>query len=121
MNPGIDAPRPKKTASPAVGYVILALILGMGMGGACSTCLQGAAQQGEEVVPGSREKVGVLDLIGVISDATDFLRQLRELQKRDDLRAIVIRIDSPGGAVAPSQEIFQGLRRASKQKPIVCS
>jgi protease-4 len=121
MNEGTQTQIPRKSGSSPVGYAILALILGMGMGGACSTCLQGAAQQGDDVVPGSKEKIGVIDLTGVISDATDFLRQLRELQKRDDLRAIVVRVDSPGGSVAPSQEIFQGLRRASKVKPVVCS
>src|SRR5437588_168453 len=98
MNPGVDPPRPKKAGSP-FGHIVLGLVLGVGFGGACSTCLQGASGQGEEVIAGSKEKVGVLDLVGVISDATELSRQIREFAKRDDLKAIVVRIDSPGGGV----------------------
>jgi protease-4 len=101
--------------------VILALVLGVGMGASCSTCLQGAGRQGEETVPGSKERIGVVDLTGVIKDSTDFNRNLREMADRDDVRAIVVHIDSPGGSVAPSQEIFHAMRRASKKKPIVAS
>jgi protease IV len=126
MSLGIEPPPPPPSRAPkrgssTAGYVILALVLGMGLGGACSTCLAGANSQGEEIVLGSKERVGVIDLTGVISDATDFCRQIRELSKRGDLRAIVVRIESPGGAVAPSQEIFSSMRRASKDKPIVAS
>jgi protease-4 len=113
-------PRIPRQSSP-VGFIILALLLGVGLGGACSTCLTGAAVQGDEVVPGGKDKVGVVELVGAIADATDFEHHLRELTKRDDLKAIVVRIDSPGGAVAPSQEIYEALRRASKSKPIVAS
>jgi protease-4 len=128
--PTEDAPRipasPVRTgresrAQSPVGWVILSLLLGIGLGGTCSTCLTGAAVQGDEVIAGGKDHVGVVELVGPIVDGTTFQHQLRELTKRDDLKAIVIRIDSPGGAVAPSQEIFQAIRRASKTKPIVAS
>lgn len=102
--------------------IIAGLLVGIGVGGTCSTCLTGATMSGgEERIAGSKERVGVVELTGVISDATELARTVREFARRDELKAIVVRIDSPGGSVAPSQEIFEALRRASKAKPVVAS
>jgi protease-4 len=63
----------------------------------------------------------VIELFGAITDGGDTVRQIRDFARRDDLRGIVIRIDSPGGAVAPSQEIYEALKFAAKSKPVVAS
>jgi protease-4 len=70
---------------------------------------------------GSGPKIGVVDVSGVISESKETLAQLHELRKDKEIKAIVVRIDSPGGAVAPSQEIFQAVLRARKDKKVVCS
>jgi protease-4 len=49
------------------------------------------------------------------------VKTLRKLAKNKAAKAIVVRIDSPGGAVAPTQEIFQEIQRSKKGKPFVAS
>ncbi|MGZ3440834.1 MAG: signal peptide peptidase SppA, partial [Polyangia bacterium] len=66
-------------------------------------------------------KVGVVDVTGVITESREVLGQLHELRKDKSISAIVVRIDSPGGSVAPSQEIFHAIERARKDKKVVCS
>ena len=58
----------------------------------------------------SREKIAVVELFGVIRNSDDIVRQLRKYGERRDVNAIVLRIDSPGGAVAPSQEIYEAVK-----------
>lgn len=62
-----------------------------------------------------------LKLEGVIMDSTRFLRQLDEYADDKKVRAIVVEINSPGGAVGPSQEIYSELKKvkAELKKPIV--
>ena len=66
-------------------------------------------------------KIGVVELTGTITDSKDLVGQLHELRKDDSIKAIVLRIDSPGGAVAPSQEIYRAVLRTKKTKKVVCS
>jgi protease-4 len=70
---------------------------------------------------GGGERVGVVELIGPITDSAAVVGDLRKFADRDDLVAIVLRIDSPGGAVAPSQEIYDAMRWAARKKPVVAS
>jgi protease-4 len=70
---------------------------------------------------GAGPKIGIVDVSGVISDSRDVLGELHELRKDGSIKAIVVRIDSPGGAVAPSQEIFHAIERARKDKKVICS
>lgn len=67
------------------------------------------------------EKVGVIELTGIIADAKDIINQLKDFRKKDTIKAIVIRIDSPGGGVGPSQEIFREIRKTVKTKKVVAS
>jgi protease IV len=66
-------------------------------------------------------RIGVIELNGTISDAKDVVGQLHELRKDGTIKAIVLRIDSPGGSVAPSQEIYRAVLRTKKDKKVVCS
>ena len=70
---------------------------------------------------GTGPHIGVVELTGEIKESREILGQLHELRKDNDIKAIVVRIDSPGGAVAPSQEIFRAIERAKKDKKVVCS
>ena len=49
------------------------------------------------------------------------MRRLKVLEERDDVKAIVVRIDSPGGAVGPSQEIHGEIKRLREKKKVVAS
>ncbi len=69
----------------------------------------------------SSPKIGVLKIKGVINTTDDYLRYIREFEKRKDVKAVVVRIDSPGGSVGASQEIFEELKRLRRIKPVVIS
>ncbi|MFO0417639.1 MAG: signal peptide peptidase SppA [Pseudomonadota bacterium] len=66
-------------------------------------------------------RVAVVELEGPIEDSRDVLKALYNESKDKDTKAIVLRIDSPGGAVAPSEEIYNAVRRLKEVKPIVVS
>jgi len=57
---------------------------------------------------------------GVIS-SEKFLREIREARKDDDIKAIVLRVNSPGGSVLASEVIWRELSEAQKQKPLIAS
>jgi protease-4 len=67
------------------------------------------------------DTVGIVELKGLISDAEPVLDQLLQFRLSKSVKAVVVRIDSPGGAVGASQEIFSELVRLNKVKPVVAS
>lgn len=66
-------------------------------------------------------RVAVVELEGPIEDSKDVLKALYQEARNKDTKAIVLRIDSPGGAVAPSEEIYNAVKRLKEKKPIVVS
>ncbi|RKX60241.1 MAG: signal peptide peptidase SppA [Thermodesulfobacteriota bacterium] len=68
-----------------------------------------------------KPKIGVIEIKGLIVNAEDYLLSIRELERRKDVKAIVVRIDSPGGSAGAAQEIFKELKRAKKIKPVIIS
>ncbi|MBI2213706.1 MAG: signal peptide peptidase SppA [Acidobacteria bacterium] len=70
-----------------------------------------------------RGKVGILPIEGEIVESRATLRELEAFAENDSIKAIVVRINSPGGAVAPSQEIHRELKRVREEtgKPIIAS
>jgi protease-4 len=67
------------------------------------------------------EKVGVVEIVGVIASSRDTLEQLKRFREDDDIKAIVVRADSPGGVVGPSQEIYREIIRTRETKQVVAS
>jgi protease-4 len=65
--------------------------------------------------------VGVVELRGPIEDATDLIETLERFRMRQSTVAVVLRVDSPGGAVAPSQELYDEVWRVREQKPVIAS
>ncbi len=63
--------------------------------------------------------VGVLEVNGPIMDSKKILARFEKLEESPDVKAIVVRLNSPGGAVAPSQEIYEAVKKSSK--PVVAS
>jgi protease IV len=68
-----------------------------------------------------KAKVGVVVLSGIITDAKPVLENLDKFSKDDTIKAVILRIDSPGGAVAPSQEIYDRVISLKKEKKVVAS
>lgn len=69
------------------------------------------------------QKVAIVPIEGEIVDARDTIDTLRRYERNSTVRAIVMRINSPGGAIAPSQEIYSEIRKSRQKygKPIVAS
>jgi protease-4 len=65
--------------------------------------------------------VAVLEIEGAIEDSQTVLTELKRFKEMPWVKAVVVRIDSPGGAVAPTQEIFEEIVRSKKQKPFIAS
>ena len=65
--------------------------------------------------------VAVIKIEGIITDPASVTSQLKEAGERDDIKAVIVRINSPGGAVAPSQEIHGEIMRLRKTKAVVAS
>src|SRR3989442_2327779 len=72
-------------------------------------------------LPGG-QKVAIVEIEGTIIDTSDVVRELREDLDNSAVRAVVVRINSPGGVVGPTQEVYGALRRLGKAgKPVVAS
>ncbi len=79
------------------------------------------------------DKIAVIPLTGVITDTSGPLtyggvitvglvrEQLRRAEEDASVKAIILRIDSPGGEVAPCQEILEEIEQAKQSKPVVAS
>ncbi|MCK4690998.1 MAG: signal peptide peptidase SppA [Desulfuromonadales bacterium] len=76
---------------------------------------------GRSVVVPVGNKVGILEVRGMIVDAQQLIEQISEFRNSRAIKAVVLRIDSPGGGVAPSQEIHAELKRLAEEKPLVVS
>ena len=67
-------------------------------------------------------KVAIVELEGLIVDVDDLVRELKAHRENPVVRAVVMRINSPGGVVAPTQELHDALRRVrAAGKPVVAS
>jgi protease-4 len=76
---------------------------------------------GEARFSGGPDRVAVIDLKGVIYKSGAFTKKVSRLLEDGKVKALVVRINSPGGLVGPSQEIYQSLRRANEKIPVIAS
>ena len=82
----------------------------------------GGSDTYEESVGSGNERVAVIELATPITSSEEIVRQFRKYQNRNNVKAIVLRLDSPGGSVSPSQEILQEVKRTRQLgKPVVVS
>lgn len=76
----------------------------------------------DESVWGADDRVAVLELFGAINDDGAFLDDLRRFRDDSSVKAIVLHVDSPGGGVAPSQSIYEELRKTREEGlPVIAS
>jgi protease-4 len=80
-----------------------------------------AAWMGRATGDADGEAVGVVEIEGAIADSRDTIESIRRFREDEDIKAIVIRIDSPGGAVGPSQEIYREIRKTVGTKKVIAS
>ena len=90
-------------------FFVVAFALTLGTDGRLSTAL----------TLGGR--VGVVEVKGVINDSDDVVEALRAFERAPAVKAVVVRIESPGGGVAPSQEIYHAIMKLRESKPVIAS
>jgi protease IV len=86
-----------------------------------------SAVRGEAPRLASGPRVGVVEVKGEIGsgrgavDAEEAMKVIKRFADDAEMKAVVVRIDSPGGAVGPSQEIYDELKKLADKKVVVCS
>jgi protease-4 len=67
------------------------------------------------------EKVALVRIEGMIMDSKNTTDEIKGYLKDPSIKALVLRVDSPGGAVAPSQEIYEEVKKAAQKKKVIVS
>ncbi|WP_291329681.1 signal peptide peptidase SppA [Desulfovibrio sp. UCD-KL4C] len=65
--------------------------------------------------------IGIVNIKGTITDSLPTVKFLRKLRKDNSIKGVLLRVDSPGGTIAPSQELYLAVKRFAEVKPIVAS
>jgi protease-4 len=65
--------------------------------------------------------IGIVEVLGPIMSSKTVIEQIRSFREDDAIQAIVLRIDSPGGGIGPSQEIYRELIKTREKKKVVAS
>ena len=81
----------------------------------------GTRDSGYDDLKAGGEKVGIIEIKGVIADSKNVIYHLKRFREDKSIRAIVLRIDSPGGGVGPSQEIYREIKKTADLKKIITS
>lgn len=105
MQPMQPDPKPKRSFGRTVFYFLL------GLAGLVVLASVLGKYLSEDGLGDGREKIAMVEITGQIFDSRDIVRQLSKYRRDDEIKAIILRIDSPGGAVAPSQEIYDEVLR----------
>ena len=65
------------------------------------------------------DRVAQIDVVGVITDDENRLQAIRRLGTDPSVKAVIVRIDSPGGTVVGGEELYRALRDVAASKPLV--
>ncbi len=102
--------------------VVMFFILFMVMGiYAINSLRSGDSDDGFSGGGSSKSYISVVDVKGVILESREVIKLLLKAEKDEKSKAIIMRIESPGGAVGPTQEIYEEIRRIDKKKPVYAS
>jgi len=104
-----------------LGLFILTGIFFLFLGGISLLVSSLISQSSRTDIFSRREGVGIIELKGLIVSSEQILKHLTEFRNNADIKSIVLRIESPGGAVGAAQEIYQEIKRTGEVKPIVAS
>ena len=116
MQPMQPVEKPKKSFGRTLLYFVLGLVALVVLSSVLGRYLSGGG------LDDGNEKIALVEISGQIFDSREIVRQLSKYRRDDDIKAILLRINSPGGAVAPSQEIYdEVLRVRADNKKIYAS
>lgn len=92
--------------------IIIAVIIVVAIGIIFGVSMRGQAYGGN---------VGVVEINNIIFSSKDIIRDIKLFGDDPSVKAIILRINSPGGIVAASQEIYDAVKRQQEKKPIITS
>jgi len=92
----VGSERKKSTLPKRLLFLVLILLSLVGISSITS----------EWVQQGTKNRIGIVDITGLITDCQYITNQVKKFRQDKRIRGIILRIDSPGGAVGPSQEIY---------------
>jgi protease-4 len=84
-----------------------------------STLKSGGSLGGD--LSSDKAAIAVVEVEGVIMSSKKTIKKLLKAEKDKKIKAIIVRVDSPGGAVGPTQEVYEEIRRIDKIKPVYAS
>jgi protease-4 len=67
------------------------------------------------------DKIAIVEIKGVITQSSGIIEEINQYQEDEGVKAIILRIDSPGGGVGPSQEIHREILKIKSKKKVVTS
>jgi len=67
------------------------------------------------------DKIGVVEVSGVIAESKDVMEDIVRFKDDESIKGVIIRINSPGGSVGPSQEIFSEVKKLRTKKKVYVS
>jgi protease-4 len=118
--PVVATPPPAKSRTPVFFFGALTGCLVVFVGLVFFAIVIAASKSGETTGDVfSTQKIAIIPIDGEIFEARDTLELLHRYEDNATVKAIVMRINSPGGAIAPSQEIYEAVRNS--RKPTVAS
>jgi protease-4 len=83
--------------------------------------LKNTAKNSENFFNSKDAQIAVVEVEGVIMDSKDTIRKLHIAENESQYKAIILRVNSPGGAVGPTQEIYEEIKRIDQVKPVYAS
>ncbi len=96
------------------GLIILTLAVPLALGGS-------AFVRNFDILATGPERLGVVYIEDVLFDVSDYIDFIHELREDPTIKGVLLRVNSPGGAIAPSQELYQAVCKLRKAKPVVAS
>lgn len=111
-----------KSAKWFVGILVVLAVVAIGFTALVLSLLSETGTGPELVTTGSGQKVAIVELRGVILNSEEVVRQLKHHRENKSVKAIVLRVESPGGGVVASQEIYEEMKKTRESgKPVVAS
>lgn len=107
--------------SKKIIFIILAVAFTIAVLFTVSVKIAKSLMGGSDAALVSKNGIGLVEVKGMILDSKETIRQLRHFLKQDGVKVVVLRVDSPGGVVAPSQEIYEEVRKFAAKKKIIVS
>ncbi|MDY6861514.1 MAG: signal peptide peptidase SppA [Thermodesulfobacteriota bacterium] len=69
----------------------------------------------------AKDKIAVIKVEGIILSSEGVVKEIYKIKNMDSIKAVVLRLNSPGGGVVPSQEIYEEIMKVKRTKKIVAS